>query len=72
VEFAIRSFDPDNDLRQCEMYVDGVHQGWAAFDSPHSGATATWTYAFTNLGLHTVSFYSVDLADHSGPGDAWQ
>lgn len=71
LEFVIQGTDTDNDLRHCEMYVDGDFKGYAWFGSPNSGATATWTYAFAAPGTHTVTAQLVDLANNHGEDVTW-
>ncbi|UCG47387.1 MAG: hypothetical protein JSU94_18085, partial [Phycisphaerales bacterium] len=72
LEFTIRGTDPGNDLRLCEMYVDGVHKGSAHFAEPQSGAEATWTYAFGTPGTRTVEAVPLDKAGHYGTtGVTW-
>ncbi|MHC4086226.1 MAG: right-handed parallel beta-helix repeat-containing protein [Planctomycetota bacterium] len=71
LEFIIRGTDADNDLRLCGMKMDGVHIGWAHFNSPDSNATATWTYAFGTPGTYTVSATPLDNAANEGPDVTW-
>ncbi|MHC4560788.1 MAG: hypothetical protein ACYS80_26200, partial [Planctomycetota bacterium] len=71
LEFIIRGIDQDDDLRLCEMYVDGAFKGWADFESPDSNAMATWTYAFGTPGTHTVGAIPLDLAENYGAGVTW-
>jgi endonuclease/exonuclease/phosphatase family metal-dependent hydrolase len=71
LEFVIQGMDTDNDLRLCEMYVDGIAKGSIWFDSPNSGAEATWTYAFGTPGTHTVVAQPVDLANNHGEDVTW-
>ena len=53
LQFIIKGTDSDNDLRLCEMYVDGIRNGDVFFNSSSNNATAEWTWAFSTPGHHT-------------------
>lgn len=71
VTFTVEGTDPADDLRLCEVSLDGVYQEDASFSAAASGSTAAWTYTFNTPGTYQVVMVPVDLAGHFGPAVGW-
>ncbi len=71
VTFKVTGTDAGDDLRLCEVSLDGVAQTNASFSGGASGSTAEWTHAFETPGTYHVGFVPVDLAGDRGAACTW-
>lgn len=69
--FTLRGTDAGNDLRLCEVSLDGAFQANASFSGATSGSTAEWTHTFGTAGTYSVGFTPLDLAGGSGAACTW-
>ncbi|MEN6576803.1 MAG: CARDB domain-containing protein [Phycisphaerales bacterium] len=69
--FTLRGTDSGNDLRLCEVSLDGAFQANASFSGAASGSTAEWTHTFNSPGTYSVAFTPLDLAGASGAACTW-
>ncbi len=71
VTFRARGTDAGDDLRLCEVSLDGSPQTNASFSGSATGSTVEWAHTFDKAGTHSVEFTPVDLAGDSGSGCTW-
>ncbi len=69
--FTVEGTDPADDLRLCEVSLDGVFQTIAFFSGAASGSTASWTRTFNTPGKYRVVFVPLDLAGNYGTAEVW-
>ena len=71
VTFEAAGADAGNDLRLCEVSLDGAPQTNASFSGAASGSTAEWTHTFSAPGTYHVAFIPLDLAGDHGSACTW-
>ena len=69
--FTLEGADAADDLRLCEVTVDGVRQTDVFFSGPTSGSIATWTHTFNATKAYQVAFTPVDQAGNRGTEQVW-
>jgi hypothetical protein len=71
VSFTVEGTDPADDLRLCNVALDGVYQTEVDFSGSASGSTATWTHMFNIPGTYRVALAPLDLAGSYGTEAVW-
>lgn len=71
VTFVLRGTDVGDDLRLCEVSLDGAFQANASFSGAASGSTAEWTHTFGTTGTYSVRFTPLDQAGDFGAACTW-
>jgi len=71
VTFTVGGTDPADDLRLCNVALDGVFQTEVDFSGSASGSTAAWTHTFRTPGTYRVALAPLDLAGSYGTAAEW-